>query len=82
MKFKKGNGIKCTQDHMLFWYKDIPENIDWVVTKNRYGNYQLSSYGYGQLKPRDDNSYGNGALFPYCLNKKQKQELECALIPH
>jgi hypothetical protein len=80
MKFNKGNKIKCSQDHGVIWYKEIPCGVEWVVEKDMFGNFTLSAYGYGQLKPRDDKSYGNGSLFPFSLTDKQKQLLEDAAL--
>ena len=73
MKFKKGNGIKCTQDHMCTWYDEIPSDIDFTIEKDSlFGSISLVAYGYGQLQPHDEKSYGNGSLSPYSLTDEQK----------
>jgi hypothetical protein len=73
MKFSKGNGIKCTQDHCCVWYEEIPDGVDFNITAElSFGTIFLTAYGYGQLKPRDEKSYGNGCLHPYNLTDEQK----------
>ena len=62
MRFYPDNKIKYGQDFRFF--QGIPANVDFKVEKSGE-NYILTSYGYGQLKPWDKHSYGNGSLHVY-----------------
>jgi hypothetical protein len=69
MIFKKGNGIKCRQDHGCLWYKEIPPDVDFKVGYD-FGIISLIGEGYGA-----SGNYGNGELFPYELTDEQKTSI-------
>lgn len=75
MKFKKGNKIHFGQD--FSYYMGIPHNVNFKVVRFGMDAYKLVADGYGLLdKP---NAYGNGALYPHGLTKRQKERFEKAL---
>lgn len=61
MKFPENNNIPYMQDH--FFTCDIPSDVDFDIYRIAEGRYKLVGFGYGQLKPYSDKSYGNGSLF-------------------
>jgi hypothetical protein len=73
MKFKKNNKFKYGQDHRQFC--GIPDEIDFKVKEfSQKGMVVLTAFGYGQLEPHTDKSYGNGSLFVHGLTDKQIKE--------
>ena len=71
VRFEDDNQIKYGQDHQ--WWQGIPSGIDFKVETLSSGNFVLTAYGYGQLEPHDEHSYGNGKLYPCCLTEEQKE---------
>ena len=72
MRFSPDNKIKYGQDFRFL--QGIPDNVDFKVEKSGK-NYTLIAYGYGQLKPWDKHSYGNGSLhiFGESLTSEEKK---------
>ena len=76
MKFRSNNRIRYGQDMRA--YRGIPSKIEFHVERGVEGQtiqYILTSPGYGAK-----GNYGNGALYVYGLNSKQKRKFEDALI--
>lgn len=66
MRFRQDNQIPYGQD--FGFYRGVPSGVDFKVEKSTGelfdvpGLFRLTAYGYGQLEPYDEHSYGNGAL--------------------
>jgi hypothetical protein len=74
MRFEKGNKIKYGKDFRF--YEGIPSGIDFVVKHLEGDKFDLSAYGYGQMEPHDEHSYGNGSLFVYDLTDEQIEQFK------
>ena len=73
MKFRKGNKIYYGQDHHL--WRGIPSGVDFEVTRSGH-SYKLVADGYGDLHGQSKYGYGNGALYPHHLTRKQIKQFE------
>ena len=69
IRFDKDNEIKYGQDHQ-FW-QGIPSDVDFRI-ETLGDKFVLTAYGYGQLEPHDEHSYGNGKLYLFDLTEEQK----------
>ena len=72
MIFPENNGIICMIDNSF--YKDVPHDIDFVVSKVRCEAFELTAPGYGG-KP-----YGNGSVLfkiAHANNYMKQLEKDC-----
>jgi hypothetical protein len=78
MRFRRDNRILYGQDHQI--YIGIPSGVDFRVVRNESRGYTLSAFGYGQLDPWEEGSYGNGSLYVWnsSLNWSQRRRFEAA----
>jgi hypothetical protein len=74
----ENNEILYGQDMQCF--KGLPANIEFDAKVFKWENDMpteivLESYGYGQLIPYDNKSYGNGKIYVYLSHMKEKDGL-------
>jgi hypothetical protein len=74
----ENNEILYGQDMQC--YKGLPANIKFDAKVFKWENdipteIVLESYGYGQLNPYDNKSYGNGKIYVYLSHMKEKDKL-------
>jgi len=74
MKFDENNKIRFGQDHQF--HIGVPSEVDFKVENFTDGRFVLTAYGYGQLEPHDQYSYGNGKIYPYNLTEEQNEEFK------
>ena len=70
----KNNEILYGQD--MQFYKGLPANIEFDAKVFKWNGNEpeeivLQSYGYGQLNPYDNKSYGNGKIYVYLSHLKE-----------
>lgn len=74
LRFRRDNRIRYGQDSMQ--YCGIPSGVDFVVERFGEGVYRLCGDGFGFHQPNGE--YGDGALYVWGLNAKQRRLFEDA----